>query len=83
MVLHQVNLRLEDVERELLKLTKESLTNLIREEADSPLVCPKHCVYLEAEVGKKRVNQKLYVSPQLAGSIRSPTLGRKLSLNLK
>ena len=68
LVLHQVNLRLEDVESELLKLTKESLTNLIREEAVSPVVCPKHCVYLEAEVGKKRLNQKLYVSPKLAGS---------------
>ena len=82
LVLHQVNLRLVDVERELLKLTKHSLTNLVKE-ADSPLVCPKHCVYLEAEVGKKRLNQKLYVSPKLAGSVRSPTLGRKLSLNLK
>ena len=83
LVLHQVNLRLVDVERELLKLTKHSLTNLVKE-GDSPLVCPKHCVYVEAEVGKKRLAQKkLYVSPELTGSVRSPTLGRNLSLNLK
>ena len=63
LVLHQVNLRLEDIERELLNLTKESLANLGRAEASGSTKCPQHCVYKEAEIGRKRSNQKLLVSP--------------------
>ena len=67
---------MDDLEREL-----NGLENLAKIESAGSSSCPSHCVYREADIGRKRSNQYI-VSSQFVG-IQSPSSGRRSSPSLK